>query len=71
MKRVRFILVVLVSSMLTSCQKDYTCVCAIISKKQDTIMDKVKTIKVGSKGFKETCVKYNQDSLKYKDCDLE
>lgn len=70
MKKALVILVV-INCFLSSCQKDYTCVCRGIVRNQDTIISKVKTTKIGSKGYKETCVSHNNDSLKFKDCHLE
>ncbi len=57
--------------VLASCQKDYKCICTTAVSKKDTLMEQVKTTKIGSKGFKDTCVKKGEDSLKVKDCHLE
>ncbi len=55
---------------LFSCQKEYSCVCKSITKRQDTVIDKVKTTKLGSKGYKKTCKDHELQSPDLKDCHL-
>lgn len=54
-----------------SCQKKYTCVCESVSQKRDTIMESVITTKIGSKGFKEDCLKYESKSADLTNCRLQ
>lgn len=49
-----YFFVLLLSS---ACAKKYQCVCKSNVSGFDTIVDKVKTTKLGSKGYKETCDK--------------
>ena len=46
-----------VSLFLLSCEKNYVCVCTSAKTSQDTIVDHIKTTKLGSKGYKKTCSK--------------
>jgi len=41
-----------------SCQRDYACVCTSVSHDKDTLVDQIKTTKLGSKGYKKTCANY-------------
>jgi len=54
-----------------SCQKDYSCVCESVSKKKDTLMVQVRTTKLGSKGFKEDCIKNETTFTDLINCRLE
>lgn len=49
--------------LLGSCEKKYTCTCTVIKTNKDTLMESVKTTKLGLKGFKETCRKYESEKL--------
>jgi hypothetical protein len=49
--------------LLASCEKKYTCSCTVIKTNKDTLMESVKTTKLGLKGFKETCRKYESEKL--------
>lgn len=53
---------------LFSCTKEYTCVCKTVISNQDTILQTVKTTKLGSKGFKETCANYEKSKINLKQC---
>ena len=52
MKKLLSVFVVL---LFISCEKKYTCVCTSNWSNQDTIVDQIKTTKLGSKGYKKTC----------------
>jgi hypothetical protein len=54
-----------------SCTKEYTCVCKTVVSKQDTILQTVKTSKLGSKGFKETCINHETSNPNLKECHLK
>ncbi len=53
----KYSIIVLCVLILQSCQKDYTCVCTSVKTKQDTIVDHIKTTRLGSKGYQKTCSK--------------
>lgn len=54
-----------------SCQKKYSCVCESVKSKRDSIMETVMTTKIGSKGFKEDCIKRETRSQDLVNCRLE
>lgn len=54
---------------ISSCQKQYSCFCRIVRTDKDTVLDIVKTTKLGSKGFYKTCINYEKKNMK--DCHLE
>jgi len=55
--------------VIISCQKEYTCVCTSVSTGDRYIVEKVKTTKLGKKGFEKTCFSNETSSLK--DCHVE
>jgi PBP1b-binding outer membrane lipoprotein LpoB len=57
--------------VISSCSKEYKCVCFSVSKNEAVVVESVKTTKLGSKGFKETCIKNETQFPDYKDCRLE
>jgi len=54
----------LLLKLLTSCAKDHTCLCTFVKTSKDTIIESVKTTKLGFKGFKETCRKKESDTCR-------
>ena len=42
--------------LLTSCTKDYACVCVSNITKTNTLISKVKTTNLGKKGYKKSCM---------------
>lgn len=67
------VLVMFVTSFLfISCEKEYTCVCTNKTTGEKSLGDKVKTTKLGKKGFEESC-KSNNDVFEsdLKDCHVE
>lgn len=55
----------------SSCEKEYTCVCTKISSNEKEIQDKVKTTKLGKKGFEQSCIAKNSSSSDLTDCHIE
>ena len=67
----RAISLLLICIALLSCQKNYTCVCISSISQQDTIVDGVKTTKLGSKGYSRTCSDYEAKKSTLKNCHLQ
>ena len=65
--------IILLSLAITSfsCQKRYDCVCNSISKNRDTLIARVNTTKIGSKGFKDDCMKNEKLFPDFVNCHLE
>lgn len=61
----------LIGVISISCEKEYTCVCTKISNNQKEIQDKVKTTKLGKKGFEQSCSAKNSASNGLTDCHIE
>ncbi|PBQ32819.1 hypothetical protein CNR22_13900 [Sphingobacteriaceae bacterium] len=61
----------LVFIVLSSCQKNYTCVCTTIPANQDTIIDKARTTKIGSKYYAKFCADFENQRSNLKDCHLQ
>ncbi len=59
----RMLISSLVLWLLTSCAKEYTCSCASLKTSKDTLLESVKTTKLGLKGFEETCKNKESDTL--------
>ncbi|MES2763006.1 MAG: hypothetical protein V4677_12410 [Bacteroidota bacterium] len=72
MKKITIILTIATSFAITSCEKEYTCVCTNKTTGERSPGDKVKTTKLGKKGFEESC-KANDDVFEndLKDCHVE
>jgi hypothetical protein len=51
---------------IVGCQKQHSCVCKSNYNSQDTIIDKVKTTKIGAKGYKKWCLE--QQNSKISNC---
>jgi hypothetical protein len=56
--------------LLSSCQKDYTCVCTAISSGLDRTFEKAKTTNLGKKGMKKGCQNHPKTNADLRDCDL-
>lgn len=55
---------------LSSCDKNYNCVCYTNDNKV-VLKDAVKTTRLGSKGFKRTCENYSVKDTLIHNCHLE
>ena len=51
----KYFVFLLSALILMSCEKDYSCVCTLKFKGKDTLIDHIKTTKLGSKGYRKTC----------------
>jgi hypothetical protein len=60
---IRFLVVFISILTFTSCEKNYVCVCHSVNSKQDTMVDQIKTTKLGSKGYYKTCSGKENTSL--------
>jgi hypothetical protein len=65
------ILKFIVVFIFISCEKRYSCVCHSNITKSDTLIDNVKTTKLGSKGYKDTCIKNEAYNSNLTNCHLE
>lgn len=65
-----FFLLIMITAFLSSCQKEYTCVCTTISTGQECTFEKEKTTKLGKKGLRKTCLAHQDTNTSLKDCDL-
>jgi hypothetical protein len=72
MKHVFIISILAISFFAISCEKEYTCVCTNRTTGEKSPGDKVKTTKLGKKGFEKSC-KSNNDVFEsdLKDCHVE
>lgn len=64
-------LILFFAVILCSCQKEYTCVCTNASTGEKIYRDKVKTTKLGKKGFEKSCKSNNDTIMNLKDCRVE
>lgn len=67
---INYILLILGFSLI-SCEKEYTCVCTNTISNQKEPQEKVKTTKLGRKGFEESCLAKNSNGNNLKDCHIE
>ena len=65
----KYLTIFLIAFTITSCDKKYVCVCTSQYNQQDTIVDQVKTTKLGSKGYKKTCI--NKENAYLSNCRLK
>jgi hypothetical protein len=65
----RYLAIILIVLSFISCQKDYKCICYSSYNNQDTIVDQIKTTKLGSKGYKKTCI--NKENAYSYNCRLQ
>ncbi|MES2513507.1 MAG: hypothetical protein V4580_05155 [Bacteroidota bacterium] len=72
MRRGVFFICFGLSLIFLSCEKEYTCVCTSKSSGNRCPGDKVKTTKLGKKGFEKSCKSTNDDlASDLKDCHVE
>jgi hypothetical protein len=72
MKLVVFTLCLVSSVIFSSCEKEYTCVCTSKINGDRCPGDKVKTTKLGRKGFEKSCKATNDNvDSDLKDCHVE
>ncbi len=55
----------------SSCKKEYNCVCTNVLTNTQSVIESVKTTKLGSKGFKESCTKKETTNTNLKNCKVE
>lgn len=69
MKTTLLLLLTLIA-FLSSCQKEYVCVCTAISTQQECAFEKAKTTNLGKKGMKKACQDHPKTNADLRDCDL-
>jgi len=57
--------------LFSSCEKEYTCVCTNSVTGEKSFGDKVKTTKLGKKGFEESCKSNSSVYNDLTDCHVE
>lgn len=68
-KRMRYLVIVLIVISFASCERNYECVCTTVKGRQDTVVDHIKTTRLGSKGYKKTCA--NNENKYLTECRLQ
>jgi hypothetical protein len=68
MNKIVVIIVMATTFLFVSCEKEYMCVCKDLHSGQITNGDKVKTTKLGKKGFEQSC---KSNSTEHKECVVE
>ncbi|MCK6648065.1 MAG: hypothetical protein L6Q66_00270 [Bacteroidia bacterium] len=71
MKRILIFSSVAFLALLSSCKKEYTCVCTVISTGERSEGDKIKTGKLEKEGYEEACKSNESVFNDLKDCHLE
>lgn len=71
MRKAIFILCISSLFITWSCQKEYVCVCTNVTTGEKVKGDKVKTTKLGKKGFEKSCKSNNDTIRELKDCRVE
>ena len=61
-------MLLVITFVMSSCQKDYVCVCTNLSTGEKSYGDRVKTTKLGKKGFEKSC---KSKSTAHKECFVE
>lgn len=69
MKKVIILLSLLAG--ISSCKKEYTCVCTVISTGERSEGDKIKTGNLEKEGYEEACKSNESVYSDLKDCHLE
>lgn len=69
--RLFYTIVVLFSLSCISCEKEYVCVCTNSVTGEKSLGDKVKTTKLGKKGFEESCRSNSSVYNDLTDCHVE
>lgn len=54
-----------------SCQRDYNCVCTKVPSQQDTIVDHIKTTRLGSNGYVKTCRAFEERDARLTQCTVK
>jgi hypothetical protein len=67
----RIVFIAVLTLFMSSCNKQYTCICKTVISNQDTVVDVVQTTKLGSKGFNKTCTSYETSNAHLKECRLQ
>jgi hypothetical protein len=55
MNKIVVMIIMVTAFLFVSCEKEYRCVCKDLNSRQITNGDKVKTTKLGNKGFEQSC----------------
>jgi len=55
MNKIVVMIIMVTAFLFVSCEKEYRCVCKDLHSGQITNDDKVKTTKLGKKGFEQSC----------------
>jgi len=70
MKRTVLSLSIITAILLSSCKKEYTCVCTNKTTGEKTYGDKIRSGKLAKKGYEQSC-KANEDVYNDVTCELE
>jgi hypothetical protein len=66
-----FVTFSLVLICLSSCEKEYHCVCTSNVDGTLQTIDHIKTTKLGSKGYAKSCKEKEKNQTKFMDCHLD
>ena len=65
MNKIVVMIIMATAFLFVSCEKEYLCVCKDLHSGEITEGDKVKTTKLGKKGFEKSC---KSNSTEHKNC---
>ncbi len=68
MNKIVVLTIMATAFLFASCEKEYMCVCKDLHSGEITVGDKVKTTKLGKKGFEKSC---KDNSTEHKECVVE
>lgn len=71
MSKLAFYILIIFSFLLISCEKEYVCVCNNTISGEKEYKDRVKTTKLGKKGFESTCKNNESSNIELTDCHVE
>jgi hypothetical protein len=65
------LLLIVTPFFIIASSKQYACTCHSVITNQDTIIEVIKTTKLGSKGFSKTCIDHKKTNTNLKACRLQ
>lgn len=71
MSKIFISILILFSFLATSCQKEYVCICTNTTNGDKEYKERVKTTKLGKKGFESTCRSNESSNKDLTDCHVE
>jgi len=71
MSKLAFYILFFLSFLLISCEKEYACVCTNTTSGEKEYKDRVKTTKLGKKGFESSCKSNESSNTELTDCHVE